>query len=322
MISIIVAVYNITNAVRKCVESILPQMLGGTELILVDDGSTDDSGTICDQYCDNAGITVIHKPNGGLSSARNAGIERAKGDWLIFVDGDDLLLPGSLERLARYTTLVADNVDFVQYGYQETGDYNTSKLSPLPTQPEIRGILTSPADMFDYLWHIGGEAASMCTKMVRRHIFDSLRFKEGILNEDEQFTTHLLLRSRGAAYVQDKPYIYVRRPGSITTRRFDKHRLDIIGIMNERVSLLRRAGFHKAADRFTRRLIDNLHILYMAAEAAGDPQSRQSILCEYRRQISVHSPLRTGEKLVRLGLPILQTEALVRKLLHKQHYFD
>lgn len=89
LLSIIVPIYNVEKYVRKCIESLLRQKLQPTEIILVDDGSTDDSGKICDEYANNDKVIVIHKKNGGLVSARQAGLEIAKGDYITFVDGDD-----------------------------------------------------------------------------------------------------------------------------------------------------------------------------------------------------------------------------------------
>lgn len=323
MISIIVPVYNISAVLHYCVDSLIAQQGDADcEIILVDDGSTDGSAEICDEYAETTAVEVVHKTNGGLSSARNAGIDKARGEWLIFVDGDDVLLPGTIKRLAEYCGIAKNNVDYIQYGYQETSDYSSNGLTPVPAKPCTPRILTAAADKFAYLLNTGGEAASMCTKMVRRRIFDTLRFKEGILHEDEQFTTHLLLESKNGAYVSDKPYVYIRRPGSITTHRFNSRRLDIINIMNERISLLRQAGLNDAARDFTRRLINNLHLLYMAAAAVGDSASKRLIRKEYRNALSAHNDLKITEKLTRLGFPMLQSEAMVRKLLNRQLYFD
>lgn len=323
MISVIVPVYNISAVLHYSVDSLIVQQNeADCEIILVDDGSTDGSAKICDGYAKTDSIKVVHKANGGLSSARNAGIDKARGEWLIFVDGDDVLLPGTMKRLAEYCDRVDSDVDYIQYGYQETSDYNSATLTPIPAKPCTPRILTDAADKFAYLFNTGGEAASMCTKMVRRRIFDSLRFKEGILHEDEQFTTHLLLESKNGAYVTDRPYVYVRRPGSITQHRFNSWRLDIIDIMNERLSLLRQAGLDDAVKNFTRRFIGNLRLLYMAAAAVGDSASRRRIRKEYRNALSACNDLKITERLARMGFPMLQTEALVRKLLRRQLYFD
>ena len=101
-ISVIIAVYNVEDYIKRCLESIVNQTYNNMQIIIVDDGSTDKSSEICDEYAlIDQRIEVIHKENGGLSSARNAGIERAKGDYLIFVDSDDYVDTGLCKRLCR-----------------------------------------------------------------------------------------------------------------------------------------------------------------------------------------------------------------------------
>lgn len=103
MISIIVPVYKAENFIRKCVESILMQQSGDWELLLIDDGSPDDSGIICDEYANkDKRIKVFHKLNGGVSSARNLGIEEANGDWIMFVDADDSICPDTISECSKF----------------------------------------------------------------------------------------------------------------------------------------------------------------------------------------------------------------------------
>ena len=121
-VSIIVPVYNIENYIRFCVESILDQTYESFELILVDDGSPDNCGRICDEYAEkDVRIKVIHKENGGLTSARNAGLSVAKGDWIMHVDGDDWIEPDMIESLIE--TAKATEADLVFGDYMKYGPY-------------------------------------------------------------------------------------------------------------------------------------------------------------------------------------------------------
>ena len=119
-VSIIVPVYNIENYIRVCVESILAQTYESFELILVDDGSKDNSGILCDEYAAiDSRVKVIHKENGGVSSARNTGLQQAKGKWIMYVDGDDWIEPDMIESLIETAKATeADLVfgDFIKYG--------------------------------------------------------------------------------------------------------------------------------------------------------------------------------------------------------------
>ena len=116
-VSIIIPVYNVAEYLRRGLDSVLSQSFQDFELILVDDGSTDASGKMCDEYADSdSRIQVIHKENGGVSSARNAGLDCAKGEWVYFIDPDDVLLPDGLRTLVDG---ISEEVDAVMGGYEE-----------------------------------------------------------------------------------------------------------------------------------------------------------------------------------------------------------
>lgn len=135
MVSIIVPIYNIEGYIRECIDSILAQTYPDFELILVDDGSPDDCGRICDEYAErDRRIIVIHKKNGGLTSARNAGLSKASGEWIMHVDGDDWVEPDMLESLIEAARVTgADLVfgDFMKYGpyagYYKLPTWNSDK---------------------------------------------------------------------------------------------------------------------------------------------------------------------------------------------------
>ena len=125
-VSIIVPVYNVEKYLRQCIESILVQTFTEWELLLIDDGSLDDSGNICDEYAViDSRIRTFHKTNGGVGSARNIGIDEARGKWITFVDSDDFIGPRYLEQLNR-VTIVSPQVDFVQCGLQNYVDGTVS----------------------------------------------------------------------------------------------------------------------------------------------------------------------------------------------------
>ena len=113
--SIIIPVYNVEKYLDRCLESVLKQEFNDYEIILVDDGSTDTSSYICDSYKQSEKVTVIHKDNGGLSSARNCGLDISKGEYIFFVDSDDYICPGTLKIL--YDNLSRTNVDVIKFNY-------------------------------------------------------------------------------------------------------------------------------------------------------------------------------------------------------------
>ncbi len=233
MVSIIVPVYNIKEYLAGCVESLQKQTCPDLEIILVDDGSTDGSGALCDGYAaQDTRIRVVHKENGGLSSARNAGLEVATGQWILFVDGDDYLVHNAVEQLLAVAQEYPDT-DFVQFLYQETdGSW----------QPENQSVeqmvLSEVPDFFRRLYDLGGVAASSCTKLFRRELFEILRFQKGIRHEDEELMTRLLPICRKAVYTSLVLYGYVVRQGSIIHSGFSPKSMDIFPIMDQRIQVL------------------------------------------------------------------------------------
>lgn len=273
MISIIVPVYNIAEVVSYCIESVIRQSVDTWELILVDDGSTDNSLEILKRYArENKRINVVSKTNGGLSSARNLGIEHASGEWIMFVDGDDYLADNTIKILSDLSA--KENVDVIQYGYNEVSDYSNRVNCP---NPESCSYGSSLEKRFENLYTIGGEAASACTKLFKREIFDKLKFKEGIIHEDEEFTTRLLFEVNNILYVDIKTYQYVKRDNSIIASRFNCKKLDLIDIMNDRIRLLQISGLDQIAEKFFWKYINNLEIMYQRAKTSGDSLSRKKI---------------------------------------------
>ncbi len=265
MISVIIPVYNIGGLLRKSVESVISQIKDGCEVIIVDDGSTDDSGKICDEYSHFENVHIVHKANGGLSSARNAGIEVAGGEYLLFLDGDDYLRPGSIKLLSR---MASSNglFDFIQFRYDEVTDY-----SDINAETEISDFLdvTDRRQMFEQKLALGGIGASACTKLISRKSLSSLRFKEGIIHEDELFTTQLINRAERVLYIANPLYMYVQRSGSIITSKFSPKRLDIIPVLNEQIEILKSNGYDDLASVVRNRLFSALCIMYVGARHSG-----------------------------------------------------
>ena len=186
LISIIVPVYNIEEYLPRCIESILKQTYTNLELILVDDGSTDKSGKICDNYAKlDARVRVHHKENGGSSSARNAGILLAKGQYVGFVDSDDYIEVDMYKRMVDAAKESGCNI--IQVARDEIDD-NGNLMQAICEMPKKTIHYSAEEFMKELLLHIGD--CSFCTKLLNRDLFNSRKFPEGILNED----FHLLVK--------------------------------------------------------------------------------------------------------------------------------
>ena len=269
MISIIVPIYNIENYLPVCVESLLKQSREDLEILLVDDGSTDGSGALCDAYARrDARVRVIHKANGGLSDARNAGLDAARGQWLLFVDGDDYLVPDAVERLVP---LAEPDLDFIQFLYRETdGSWLPENQSANPR------ICENQREMFEKLYEMGGVYASSCTKLWNRRVFEGLRFQRGTLHEDEELLNRALPRCRKVVYTDLVLYGYVMRAGSIIHSAFRPKQMDVFPIMERRTAVLEELGLDALARQTRGRMFQTALWQYclarrngFSAEAAG-----------------------------------------------------
>lgn len=264
MVSIIVPVYNINKYLPACVRSLLAQTCRDIEILLVNDGSTDGSDKLCNSLAaSDPRIRAIHKENGGLSDARNFGIDRAKGDWLLFVDGDDYLAPDAVQRLLA---LAEPDVDFVQFLYQETGDTN---WLPDPMQPANPITCTTVRQFFDRLYDMGGVAASACTKLWNRRVFQDIRFRKGILHEDEELMTRVLPGCKKIVYTDLLLYGYVIRGGSIVHSAFRPKYMDIFPIMEARIDTLEVLGFDDLILQTRKRLFTTALYRFCDAKKGG-----------------------------------------------------
>ena len=213
-LSIIVPVYNIRRYLQRCIESILQQTYTDYELILVDDGSPDGCGSICDRYaqeCDK--VKVIHKKNGGLSSARNAGIAAAKGEYITFVDGDDTVASGTYYHNMH---ILLSNPDIDILEFPVIWDYESPKSKIISFKPgKVSGSTTEIYN--DWIKRKGYEHIFSWNKIYRAEMFLFIRFPEGELYEDI-YATPLLYENAYNVYYSDCGfYYYYKHPNSITT---------------------------------------------------------------------------------------------------------
>ena len=193
-ISVIVPVYNVAAWLPRCVDSILAQTCKNMEILLVDDGSSDASGRICDAYAEkDPRIRVVHKENGGLSSARNAGLDMASGEYLGFVDSDDWIEPGMyaemLGLMEKYDAqLVCAGRCDVDGGTGEKAVGLCPEREECVSGEELAGRI--------FLWDHCDSSA--CDKLYRRELFDGIRYPEGKTCEDIPVTYRLALKARRA----------------------------------------------------------------------------------------------------------------------------
>lgn len=228
LVSIIVPVYNIADYLPRCVESICGQTYSNLEIILVDDGSDDGTEKLVDELAANDGrIKVFHKGNGGSSSARNLGINVAKGKWIGFVDSDDFIDSRMYERLME--CIEKYGVRIAQVSRDEI-DESGKKLPDVCEPPKETYICQSEMFMRELLLHKGD--CSFCTKLADKSLFENRRFPEGVLNEDFHLLVNMLEETGGIAIVPEQYYHVFYRIGSNTRKKtkdeFSRVFIDIV----------------------------------------------------------------------------------------------
>lgn len=213
-ISVIIPVYNVSRYLPACVDSVLGQSYSDMEVILVDDGSPDHCGDICDAYSrKDQRIRVIHKKNGGLSDARNAGVDAATGDFVIFLDGDDLWAdPQALTKLIERWKQT--NADVVNYSYVRWFE-DTGKKIPYFLNVKPMPMMQSKVDQLAYLTAHGLYIASACNKLIRRSVLDGLRFQKGVYSEDIEWCAQLMQRAGSMDFICENFYLYRQHSASI-----------------------------------------------------------------------------------------------------------
>ncbi|MBR3893359.1 MAG: glycosyltransferase [Alistipes sp.] len=197
-ISIIIPVYNVEKYIRECLDSIICQTFSDFEVLLIDDGSPDKSGDICDEYATkDPRFKVFHKPNGGVSSARNLGLENAQGEWVLFVDADDVIYNDCLEKC--YNIATEDNLDLLQFKF----DREINKRNP---QNNITSEVLSSADFLNIRHNVCAACSFIKTSIIRDN---SIRFNTNIkLAEDQLFILHAIKNSNRIKITNDVLYYY------------------------------------------------------------------------------------------------------------------
>lgn len=229
LISIIVPVYNVEQYLSKCIDSLLVQTYKHFEVLLIDDGSPDNCPEICDCYAaQDARIKVFHKKNGGQSSARNLGLDHAKGEYIAFVDSDDYVSPFYLERL--YQRITEDHADLSICGYQEI---EQSALNHSKTIMRNDGVVEQENV---WRWEIEGFymlAVALWNKLFKAELWKELRFKEGKYAEDSFSFTQYMKQVKTASVIPEALYFYVQR-GDSNVHDYSVKNLDSVEARLER----------------------------------------------------------------------------------------
>lgn len=247
-ISIIIPVFSVENYLPTCIDSVLKQSYSNTEIILVDDGSPDNSATICDKYAELfSNVMVIHKKNGGISDARNKGIELATGDYIAFLDGDDFWDDiNALETLVK--RIEETNADVLNYSFNKYYEDTKEKIPYFRNVSAMPLEMTSKAEQLTYLSDNHLYISSSWTKLIKRKIFtEDIMFDVGVYSEDVEWSARLIKRAETMDFICANFYCYRQRKDSISHTINDKKSQDLCNHIIECIKLSRIEGIEQEA---------------------------------------------------------------------------
>lgn len=237
LISVIIPVYNVEDYLHYAIESLEKQTYKNFEIILVNDGSTDDSGKLCDEYSEKySNLRVFHKENGGLSDARNFGVQKAKGEFITFLDPDDYLEAYSLELLAGIQE--KHNCDIVSTRVKSTEVYNDYSNHSL-TEEDFKSVISMNGDVFlEEAFYDKVATVSACGKLYRRSILE-IPFPKGRIYEDLYIISEHVEKANKIVHTSIQIYNYYKRQGSIVNSKFTSKQYDFFDAINHNRDIIK-----------------------------------------------------------------------------------
>lgn len=276
MISVIVPVYNVEPYLCRCIDSIIAQTYKDLEIILVDDGSPDNCGAICDEYAvKDSRVKVIHKKNGGLSSARNAGLVAATGEYIAFVDSDDWIdctMYAKMVQLAAYY-----DADIVECGYRwvkpdKTLDDKNNRSVDVYSNLEALNMLYFGDQMF------GGISIVAWNKIYRKMLFDEIRYPEGFIHEDVGTTPKLIYLANRVVKINQNFYNFFFSPNSISRSPYSISCINIIDMRYSIMTFFEQKGLLELRDYMEGSYMDSIIYNYCECFARRDIKPYQEAL--------------------------------------------
>ncbi len=223
--SIIAPVYNVAPYLRECLDSVVAQTFSNWECVCVDDGSTDGSGAILDEYsAKDSRFKVLHKKNGGVSSARNVGLDAATGDWIAFLDADDVWAPWTLDYVAHAIDANGD-IDLVRFGtviFPENGHAPWGDMTEVPFSSEVEDVSKAIS--------VGAATCFFAGKIYRRDVVDGMRFENYTVGEDLLFLARCIVKAKKQVCIKTCCYGYrQRRESASHTGSIERIQRDRLG---------------------------------------------------------------------------------------------
>ena len=290
LISVIVPIYNVDKYLRRCVESIINQTYKNLEIILVNDGSLDNCGKICDEYAQkDVRVKVVHKNNGGLSDARNAGLDIATGEYIGFVDSDDSIELDMYEEL--YNNIKENNCDLAICGIRTISEFGTVDICI-----NDNNIVMNNDELMEKFINTSLVGSAACNKLYDVSLFLNRRFSFGIIHEDADIMYKIIYDVKRAVYIGTSKYNYYKRDSSISNSKYTLKKDVLNNITDEKYYYLKEKYPYLEKKLYDDRVEVRI-VLIKFIIRTGEFESYKEIIYEMQDFLRKHKPY--GRKLNR-----------------------
>lgn len=270
LISIIVPVFNVAPFLPRCIESLINQDYKNIEIILIDDGSSDGSGMICDEYADkDSRIKVYHQEYHGVSGARNKGLDISSGEYIMFLDSDDEAHPQYVSKL--FNTLNENNLDIAQCCLIRIK--NGKRINELEVKDSVQIFsgLEMQCKTFERNRYF---TMCLCGKLFKKSLFDGLQFPIGRINEDESLIYLLMYRAGRVGVIDDYLYYYHYNGNSITEKKYNIHRLDSFYMLEEKYNFYVQVGLLDLANKTANEYFSQMSVALLNGKREAEDYSQ------------------------------------------------
>ncbi len=310
LISVIVPIYNVDAYLRKAIKSILNQTYQNLEVILVDDGSTDQSCEICKRFCErDQRIQLICQENQGVAGARNTGLKNAHGAYIGFVDPDDAIHPQMYEIL--YNNLMAAKSDISVGMYCTYTDFEFDSDIDLHQTNKTRVLTSRESLLALYGSTPPYNSGILCDKLFKRELFHGLSFNDGKIHEDEMIIYRVFDQAKSIVYSEYVMYYYYKREGSIM-QRYTLQRLDALAAYKERIEYFKNRGYKELYEKSIQRYLYVIRLNYFAVKTHFP--DRQDLL---HKLMDEHKTTRIGFKISFFPAKLFETSPFLYRVMNK-----
>lgn len=282
LVTVIIPVYNVEAYLYKCIKSVQNQTYRHLEIILIDDGSTDQCPMICDEIALNdSRIRVFHKENGGLSCARNTGINHAQGKYIFFLDSDDYLEPETFEYLVKKIEETEADMAVCDWTWADSNGTPIEWECPKRFKEEL---ISGEEFLYKSSIGIGWDNIIACNKLYKKELFDNLRFMEGKIHEDVFFFHEVCARCKSVVVTGRILYVHIKRPKSITQTDITVKRLDALeGFMARAVFLVKYKDI-KMREAFYHTMNMFFYLAFQYTDSKGYSNKELNIIMKHQRK--------------------------------------